>query len=285
MSASPFRLQAGLHETIWGVSDLEPWFRPSTGKVGEVWFSMPGPEPLPILVKFVFTSARLSIQVHPDDDYALAHEGTPGKTEMQYVLRAEPGAKMAAGFLEPISRERARQAALSGEIEHLVRWFPVTAGQVCFLPPGLVHALGAGITVCEIQQNNPITYRLYDYGRGRELHLDKALDVARLEPDSGPTLPQGSLLASCKYFVVERLEVTQNVPSRDRKGAVADKAISAARYQPDAARFHILVVLEGSGRIGGQRFVPGEAWYVPAAADPFTLSADTRAVLLRTYVP
>jgi mannose-6-phosphate isomerase len=267
MSASPFRLQASLHERIWGVSDLEPWFRPSTGKVGEVWFSMPGPEPLPILVKFLFTSARLSIQVHPDDDYALAHEGTPGKTEMQYVLRAEPGATIAGGFLEPITKERARQAALSGEIERLVRWHSVTAGQVSFVPSGLVHALGAGITVCEIQQNNPITYRLYDYGRGRELHLDKALDVARLEPDSGPTLPQGNLLASCKYFVVERLEVTES------------------RYQPDAARFHILVVLEGSGLMGTERFVPGEAWYVPAGAEPFTLSADTRAVLLRTYVP
>jgi mannose-6-phosphate isomerase len=267
MSARPFRLEASFYPKIWGVHNLEPWFRLATEKIGEVWFSMPGPEPLPILVKFVFTSERLSVQVHPGDDYALAHEGTLGKTEMQYVLRAEPGATIASGFLEPITRERARQAALSGEIEHLVRWHPVTAGQVSFVPAGLVHALGAGITVCEIQQNNPITYRLYDYGRGRELHLDKALDVAKLEPDSGPTLPRGNLLASCEYFVAERLEVTQ------------------LRYQPDPARFHILVVLEGSGLMGSERFIPGEAWYVPAAAAPFTLSADTRALLLRTYVP
>lgn len=267
MSPKPFRLITAFHEKPWGVRDLEPWFRPSKVKIGEVWFSMPDQEPLPILVKFIFTSDRLSLQVHPDDEYALAHEGTPGKTEMQYILRAEPGAVMAAGFIEPISRAKAREAALSGELERLVRWHPVTAGQVSFVPPGLVHALGAGITVCEIQQNNPITYRLYDYGRPRELHLDKALDMALLEPHPGLTLPQDNLLAACPYFIAERLEVTHCL------------------YQPDAARFHILVVLEGSGQIGSEPFAPGEAWYVPPAADPFPLSAPNRALLLRTYVP
>ena len=282
MSARPFRLIATFYEKPWGVHDLEPWFRPSTVKIGEVWFSMPDGEPLPILVKFIFTSDRLSLQVHPDDAYALAHEGTPGKTEMQYILRAEPGATMAAGFIQPISRARAREAALSGELERLVRWHPVSAGQVSFVPPGLVHALGPGITVCEIQQNNPITYRLYDYGRPRELHLDRALDMAFLEPHPGLTLPQDNLLAACPYFVAERLEVTGSAPNRDRQGAVPS---SAAFYQPDAARFHILVVLEGSGQIGSEPFSPGEAWYIPAGAGPFPLSAPHRALLLRTYVP
>lgn len=289
MSARPFRLIPAFHEKVWGVRDLEPWFRPSAVKIGEVWFSRPDREPLPILVKFIFTSDRLSLQVHPDDGYALAHEGTPGKTEMQYILRAEPGAVMAGGFIEPISRARAREAALSGELEDLVRWHPVSAGQVSFVPPGLVHALGAGITVCEIQQNNPITYRLYDYGRPRELHLDKALDMALLEPYPGLTLPQDNLLAACPYFVAERLEVLADapghLPSRDRKGAVAGKPFPAAFYHPDATRFHILVVLEGCGQIGSDPFTPGDAWYVPPGADPFTLSAPNRAVLLRTYVP
>ncbi len=135
------------------------------------------------------------------------------------------------------------------------------------MPPGTVHALGAGITVCEIQQNNPITYRLYDYGRPRELHLDKALDVARLEPHPGPEIPGGSLLASCPYFACERLELTQ------------------LHYQPDPVRFHMLVILEGSGQIGDQRFSPGQAWYVPAGGAAFDFTAGTRATLLRTYVP
>jgi len=267
MNARPFLLTAEYHETIWGVTDLEPWFRPRPGKTGEVWFTRGGAEPLPILVKFIFTSERLSVQVHPGDAYAQAHEGCGGKTEMWYVLRAAPGARLAAGFREPITPERARQAALSGEIENLLRWFPAEAGQVYFIPSGTVHALGAGLVVCEIQQNNPITYRLYDYGRPRELHLDKAMDVARFETHPGPSLPAGSLLASCEYFSVERLEV------------------AATRYQPDASRFHLLVVLEGSGLIDGQWFQPGQAWYVPAGAEPFALDAEPRAVLLRTSLP
>jgi mannose-6-phosphate isomerase len=265
MSAKPFRLEPSFHQKIWGVANLEPWFRPSDKKIGEVWFSAPGP--LPILVKFIFASERLSLQVHPNDEYALAREGRPGKTEMFYVLRAEPGAKLAAGFVEPVTRERARQAALSGEIEHLVRWFPVSAGQVYLIPSGVVHALGAGITACEIEQNSTVTYRLYDYGRPRELHLKKALDVAILEPYPGPTVGEGNLLAACQYFVAERMELTE------------------ARYQPDAARFHLLVILEGRGRIGAERFLPGETWYVPPGADPFPLAADTRALLLKTYQP
>ena len=265
MFVKPFRLEPTFHEKVWGVHDLRPWFPVSDRKIGEVWLSMP--DPFPILVKFLFTSGRLSVQVHPDDAYAQAHEGCSGKAEMFYVLDAEPGAKLAAGFLRPLSRVEAREAALSGEIEHLLRWFPVAAGQVCCIPPGMVHALGAGITVCEVEQNSPVTYRLYDYGRPRQLHLDKALDVARLEPVPGPFEPVGPLLASCQFFVAERLVVTETV------------------YQPDPSRFHLLVVMEGSGRIGEERFAPGEAWYIPAGSDPFLMAADPRAVLLRTFVP
>jgi len=267
MTARPFRLKTAFHEKLWGVTALEPWFRPSKEKIGEVWFSNPGAEPLPLLVKMIFTSDRLSVQVHPGDTYALAHEGSRGKTEMWYVLRAESGAQLAAGFREPITRERAREAALSGEIEHLLQWFTVSPGQVYFIPSGVVHALGAGITLCEIQQNNPITYRLYDYGRPRELHLDKALDVARFESHPGPTVPEGSLLFSCRHFTAERLEM------------------SRCRYQPDAARIEVLLFLEGEGEIGADRFAAGEAWCVPPGTKLFTLSADTRVEALRTFVP
>jgi mannose-6-phosphate isomerase len=268
MSAKPQRLQPSFHEKIWGVHDLGPWFPNAGGRVGEVWFEDPGRERLPILVKFVFTSDRLSVQVHPDDAYAQAHEGSRGgKSEMWYVLRAEPGATMAAGFLEPISQERAREASLSGEIEQLLRWFPVSAGQVYYIPSRTVHTLGAGVTLCEIQQNNPITYRLYDYGRPRELHLERGLDVARLEPFPEPTIPEGNVLVSCPHFVTEKLNLTERF------------------YQPDSERFHLLIVLEGSGRIGSERFTAGEVWHIPPGAEPFPLVASPGAHLLRTSMP
>jgi mannose-6-phosphate isomerase len=268
MSEKPVRLEPSLHQKIWGVSSLEPWFHSVGGRIGEVWFEGPGPDPLPILAKFIFTSERLSVQVHPDDAYARAHEASPGgKAEMMYILRAEPGATIAAGFLEPITLARAREAAISGEIEQLLRWWPAIPGQVYFIPAGTVHALGAGITVCEISQNNPITYRLFDYGRPRELHLERGLDVSVLEPHPGPAAPQGNLLASCSHFVAERLVQTEPL------------------YRPDPTRFHLLIALEGGGRLGRERFEAGDVWCVPAAADPFPLVMRPGSLLLRTYLP
>ena len=267
MKSLPFQLSASFEEKIWGVRQLEPWFRSQAARIGEVWFSMPDGGPLPILVKFLFTSDRLSVQVHPGDNYARAHEGCGGKAEMWYILAAEPGAMLAAGFREPLTRERARQAAISGEIEQLLQWWPVSPGQVYYLPPGTVHALGAGITLCEIQQNNRITYRLYDHGRPRELHLDKALDVARIEPHPGPLAPEGELLVACPYFVTQRMELTKR-PS-----------------WPDTGRWCLLIALDGSGTIGEERFAPGQVWCVPEDADPFTLASGERAEVLKTYVP
>ncbi len=155
---------------MWGATDLVPWYPASDKKIGEVWFEAD----LPLLVKFVFTSERLSVQVHPNDDFAAAHENSRGKTEMWYVMRADPGARIAIGFRESISRERLREAAVSGEIEQLLNWLEVQAGDAFFIPAGTVHAIGGGLALCEIQQHSDVTYRLYDYGRPRELHLDKA---------------------------------------------------------------------------------------------------------------
>ncbi len=267
MRRVPVPLSAVFHEKIWGVRRLEPWFPSQAARIGEVWFSMPGGEPLPLLVKFIFTSDRLSVQVHPGDDYALAHEGCGGKSEMWYILAAEPGAALAAGLRKPLTRKRAREAAISGEIQDLLQWWPVSPGQVYYIPAGTVHTLGAGITLCEIQQNNPITYRLYDYGRPRELHLDKALDAARLERYAGPETPAGQLLVSSPYFITEKVELAGHA------------------YQPDTEKWRLLIALEGHGRIGGEAFAPGQVWFVPEGAGPLALTAQDRAVLLKTYVP
>ena len=267
MKPGPVRLLTSFKEKTWGVDRLSPWFTDQPGKIGEVWFSMPQGDSLPLMVKFIFTSERLSVQVHPDDQYALEHEGRGGKMEMWYVLAAGPGAKLAAGFREPVTREQAREAAVNGKIEGLLHWWPVQAGQVYLVPPGTVHTLGPGLTVCEIQQDNQITYRLYDYGRGRELHLSKALDVARLDTYPGPEIPAGDSLASCPRFVTDRLEVSE------------------LRYAPEPGRFHLLVVLEGGGSIAGQSMAPGQVWHIPAGAEPFMIQALHRAVLLRTCLP
>lgn len=262
----PVRLEPSFREKIWGATDLAPWFEPRAEKTGEVWFeSQP---PLPILLKFIFTSENLSVQVHPQD-----REGRPGKTEMWHILKAGPDARIALGFKQHISRERLRESSLSGEIERLLEWYPVQAGETYFTPAGTVHAIGAGLALCEIQQNSDVTYRLYDYGRPRELHLEEAVAVADRGPHPGPVQPVAlgegrQLLVRCPYFAAERLAFS-----------------SDCRYQPDPARFELLIVLEGCGDFGGQPFRPGEVWLVPAGSSRFEIRPRGGACLLRTYPP
>ena len=167
-------------EKVWGRRDLPPPFVNSGMKpVGEIWFDPP-PELPQVLVKYLFTSEKLSVQVHPSD--AQAPNGQRGKEECWLVLDAEPGATLGIGFKEDIGRDAMRQAALDGSIEDALEWHPVKAGDFFYLPAGTVHAIGPGLTLVEVQQNSDITYRLYDYGRPRELHLDEGLAVANGEP-------------------------------------------------------------------------------------------------------
>ncbi len=237
------RLQPRLLEKVWGSTRLEPWFETGGAKIGEVWFE--GPE-LPILVKFIFTTEKLSVQVHPDDAYAARHHGSRGKTEMWHVLAAAPGAQIVAGFREPVSTERLRAAALSGEIEDLLEAYPAAPGDTFFLPAGTVHTIGAGLVLCEIQQHSDLTYRLYDYGRPRELHLDHALAVTRRDPHPVRQVPDGGHLVSCPYFTVVRRQIE-----------------GKSKLPPRQKGFELLIVTEGEGWIGGQPVRPGEVWYLP----------------------
>ena len=261
MSASPVRLPTRFLEKVWGATDLLPWYPVADSKIGEVWFE----GELPLLIKFVFTSDRLSVQVHPNDEYARAHENSLGKTEMWYVMRADPGARLAIGFRETITRDRLRQAALSGEIEKLLNWIDVQAGDAFFIPAGTVHAIGGGLALCEVQQHSDITYRLYDYGRPRELHLDKAVEVSFLEASS----PKSQMLPiDCQYFHTELARTT-----------------SSLLYKPEASRFHVIIFISGMGTIAGQPFREGEAWLVPAGAAPFGIEPQDPTKFLRTWVP
>jgi mannose-6-phosphate isomerase len=189
------KLEPSFHERVWGSTRLEPWFPNPNVKIGEVWFDN-APEDLP-LVKFLFTTEKLSVQVHPNDEYARVHHNSPGKSEMWHVLAAEPGAQIAAGFREPVTKQHARAAALSGEIEELLQWYDARPGDTFFIPAGTIHAIGAGLTICEIQQRSNITYRLYDYGRPRELHLEHGFEVATLVP----TQTRTHLPVICEHFV------------------------------------------------------------------------------------
>jgi mannose-6-phosphate isomerase len=153
---------------------------PPDERIGEVWFA--GGAELPLLAKYIFTSERLSIQVHPDDEQARVRGLRQGKTECWYILDAEPDATLGLGLKRTVSSEVLRAAALDGSIEELMDWRPVRAGDFFFVPAGTVHAIGAGISLLEFQQNSDVTYRLYDYGRPRELHLDDGIAVSHPEP-------------------------------------------------------------------------------------------------------
>jgi mannose-6-phosphate isomerase len=173
-------LPTQLVEKPWGRCELPVMFGNTGGRrIGEVWFG--GGDDLPLLVKYIFTSEKLSIQVHPNDEQARERGLPGGKSECWYILDAQPDATLGLGLKASTSSEALRAAALDGSIEELMNWRPVRAGEFFMVPSGTVHAIGAGIALLEFQQNADVTYRLYDYGRPRELHLDDGMAVSRPE--------------------------------------------------------------------------------------------------------
>lgn len=179
-------------EKVWGRDVLPaPFVAPEGKRIGEIWFEPPTDLPQ-LLIKYLFTSEKLSVQCHPDDAQAeAAGMGRQGKDECWLVLAAEPGATLGIGFHKEVSPEAMRAAALDGSIEDMLVWHEVQAGDFFYIPANTVHAIGPGCAIVEIQQNSDITYRLYDYGRPRELHLEQAVAVA----DGGP------LAAHCRSTI------------------------------------------------------------------------------------
>ncbi len=239
-------------ETLGGLISAHPEI------LGEA-FDKAHPGICPLLVKLLFTTERLSVQVHPGDDYARKHHGSLGKTEAWHVLDAQPPAEVAVGFKESLSPEKLEESARSGEIEKLLDWHQVRAGDTIFVPAGTVHAIGAGLTVCEVQENSDITYRLYDYGRPRELHLDHGMKVSNLGPHQYGvdklTLAEGrDELVACSYFRIERLRVKDLL-----------KVAGGLKY------YLLLICVKGSGQIAGAAFTAGECWMVPAHGREFTV--------------
>jgi mannose-6-phosphate isomerase len=294
----PFQLLPVFRERVWGKKDLSPFFSEQSGAIGEVWFSAENnltsvgkplrslleehPDALgtgidsrhpglcPLLVKILFTTDRLSVQVHPNDEHAARHHQSLGKTEAWYVMDSQPPGEVAIGFREPISQERLETSALSGEIEQLLDWRKVAKGDVVFTPAGTVHAIGAGLTICEIQQNSDITYRLYDYGRPRELHLAQAKEVSSLVPHDYEVrkvdlAPGRTQLIESDYFRIERVALS-----------------SQLRIEGANDPYLLLISLSGTGTIAGQPFTPGQVWFVPAQAYSFVVDAPDSEWLI-TY--
>jgi mannose-6-phosphate isomerase len=256
------RLTPSLREKVWGKTRLQPWFADSAEPVGEAWFL--GDRELPLLIKLLFTSDRLSVQVHPDD----GEDGPLGKTEMWHILEAEPGAAIAMGFREPISRERLLEATRTGEVEHLVNWIPVKAGETYYIPAHTVHAIGAGIVLFEIQQNSDVTYRLWDYGRPRAIHVDRAVPISDLTVHPGaaipvPLDPHCERLVSCQHFVTDRCLL-----------------VTGTRLNAPAGEFWLC--LYGEGAIEGDRYQPGDVFFLEK---PSEISADSQSRFLRTARP
>jgi mannose-6-phosphate isomerase len=273
-------------------------------KLGEAWSKMPvewtgtrfkwagsvANSSFPLLAKFIFAEEKLSVQVHPDDEYASRHEraaGGLGKTEMWYAVNARPGADVLAGLKPDTTLESFKHAIANGTAEDCLDRIPLVSGDATFVPAGTVHTIGPGFVLCEIQEYSDLTYRVYDYnrrdamGRARELHIDKALQVIRFGKQEGGKIEpfrieRGSIIEThfvvCRYFAVEKWEFRRPL-----------LASTSPEY------FELWIILDGSGTIrwDGERaaYGPAQAWLIPAALGDYEITPQTDTSLLRAYVP
>lgn len=315
----PMKLQASLKDYLWGGTRLKEEYGKETNldKVAESWElscheagqsvivngeaagqtlsdwlagqdrSVLGKnaerfEKFPLLIKLIDAKGDLSVQVHPDNEYALRVEGEPGKTEMWYIVDCEPGASLLYGFKEQISREEFERRIADNSLLDVCNRVPVHKGDVFFIDSGTLHAIGAGILLCEIQQSSNTTYRIYDYGRvgtdgqPRELHVAKALDVTKLERPVRDTKPQAKLdifacaevelLASCEYFTTYHINLN-----------------GMCHLKAGENSFQCITVLAGSMELataGGRVSIKkGESVFLPAGLGRYQLIGHGECIL------
>jgi mannose-6-phosphate isomerase len=269
-------------------------------KLGDVWRTLPpawsgtkinsADGSFPLLVKFIFAEEKLSVQVHPDDEYAARHEqaaGGRGKTEMWYAIHARPGAEVLAGLKPGVTPEIFKRAIEDGSAEDCLQHVPLRAGEAIFVPAGTAHTIGAGLVLCEIQEYSDLTYRVFDYhrrdaqGRSRDLHIEKALQVIRFGEQHGGKIQPARIVRggvtetfyiACRFFAAEKWEFTDRI---------------AAATSPE--HFDLLTFLDGHGSIqwGGEsvEYAPAQTWLLPAALGSYHLAPGERTSLLRAYVP
>lgn len=324
MALWPARLEPQFVPRIWGARSLAPLFPEKHSlreAIGEVWLTgnecrfADGPlagerlgdawprmgdrwigklagrhlGQFPILAKFLFPEDKLSVQVHPDDDYAMRNEaasGGVGKTEMWYVVSARPGAEVRVGLKPEVNKQAFRAAIADNTAESLLERIPVRAGDAIFVPSGTVHTIGPGMVLCEIQQHSDITYRVFDYhrldahGRPRELHIEKAFDVIRFGKQQGGKVAlarkdsgEDERLVDCPFFCVRKLVFSQpaNIAG--------------------SGRLELVVVLEGSGRLRTQpgrasiEYSRAQTCLVPAAVRDCVYEPRQPTTILRVSLP
>jgi mannose-6-phosphate isomerase len=256
----------------WGVSDLTPWsdIDGTHDAVGELWFERAdknGPVPA-LLLKLLFTSGPLSIQVHPDDTFARAMGLPNGKSEAWYIVSAKPGARIGIGLKHRVTPQELRASIANGSIVELVQWRPVAKGDVIFIPAGTIHALGAGIVLVEIQQRSDTTFRLFDYDRGRELHIDNGVAVANTQPLRSPANPtrvtdERTVLVASRHFVLEHVELQ-----------------AASSWALDAEPETWILVLDGHATIGLATVSIGQAMFVAGDCSSIEVGADGLTALI-----
>lgn len=328
ISFYPLRLQASLHETIWGGRRLEVdgWKRlPSTNvTIGEAWEteintivqngpytgrslgevveilgdSLLGKQALavygqrfPLLAKFIDANAQLSVQVHPEDDYAYKHEeGKLGKTEFWYILAAEPQAKIVYGFKKQTDQSQVAQAIQDVTLQELLHEEVVQTGDIIFVPAGTVHAIGSGVLLYELQEYSDVTYRMYDYGRltasgqPRDLHIKQSLEVARYTPPSAVKVKPVPLstaygmedycLVACRYFLTRKIRLKEHT----QLYGVTDSSCIILTCLEDTAE-----VLYGEHTTYAERITRGETLVIPASLGQYCIKG--KGELLFSYVP
>lgn len=277
---APFQVAPRFVGRVWGWKDLHPWYdrRAEDEPIGEVWLTgdecrvatgahagktlgaifeempraMLGEDaPLggdsPLLIKVIFAREKLSVQVHPDDRLARKYGQPRGKTECWYALAAESGAQVAAGLKSGVTLDALKTGIESDTLEESLKLLPVHAGDMIYVDAGTVHAIWPGSVLLETQQNSDLTYRMYDYGRGRELHIEKSLEAVRLKTKAGKVMPRvledRTVLVEDEYFCVERIPVE-----------VSRSSTSLRREDESKAGLAYLFAAEGSGRLASAGF-------------------------------
>ncbi len=297
-------------ERPWGVRDLRPVYtRVVNERIGESWLTWEdnrvanGPlagqslgdlakkygrdlvgslayyeDRFPLLIKFLFPGDKLSVQVHPDDDGARKHGQSCGKTECWYVLQAEAGAQVALGLKPGVTLDQFRKSIEETRAEEVLNWVDVYAGDMLYVAAGTVHTIGGGMVLVETQQTSDITYRLYDYGRPRELHIDKGLEAVKLQTNAGKVV-RGSagkyydMLVRSPFFQVEKINVA-----------------GPLRAEMNGQSPHILVAVNGAGMLESKEMEPlsfatGDAVIVPACAGEYAVRPQWELDLMRMSLP
>ncbi len=310
----PFRVEPRFVGRVWGSKDLRPWYDqvakdepigevwltgddcsaatgPHSGKtLGEIFKEMPqamlgedapsGDSPL--LIKVIFAREKLSVQVHPDDRLAQKYGQPRGKTECWYVLAAEAGAQVAAGLKAGVTMDEVKAGIEGGTLEQSLSMLPVSAGDMVYVDAGTVHAIWPGSVLLETQQNCDLTYRMYDYGRGRELHIEKSLEAAQLKTKAGKVAPRiledRTILVASPYFTVERIPVE-----------VSRSSTSLLREDESKAGLAYLFAAEGSGRVSSPSFadvdLPARGIVAIPASSPVFAIQDTGGLDLIRITP